>query len=78
MAPLPSAVAEYVGNNHDTTPDDVINTLGIDESWRPQIEHYLADIRYTLYKDRESNNADGLRYDRVEWDDVADWDVSEN
>ena len=42
MAPLPSAVAEYVGNNHGTTPDDVIDTLGIDESWRPQIAHYLC------------------------------------
>ena len=51
--------------------------LALEESRRPQLEHYLADTRYTLFKHREANNADGLRYDRVEWDDVAEWDVRE-
>lgn len=54
-----------------------METLDLEEARRPQIEHYLADTRYTLYKAREANDAEGLRYDRVEWEDVAGWDVSE-
>lgn len=77
MAPLPASVAEYVGKNHGATPEEVMDELDLDESWRPQVEHYLADTRLTLFRDRPENDADGLRYDRVEWADVAEWDVSE-
>jgi hypothetical protein len=55
-----------------------MDALDLDESRREQVEHYLAITRYTMFKDREVNDADGLRWDRVEWSDVADWDVPDS
>jgi hypothetical protein len=73
--PLPARVSGYVIENRDATPDEVLHEAGLDESQRAQVEHYLAVTRYTLFKDDEANDADGLRWDTVEWSDVADWDV---
>ena len=74
--PLPSRVAKYViDGNHDATPEEVIATADFDESRRTQVEHYLAITRYTLFKDETGVDADGLRWDTVEWSDVAEWNV---
>lgn len=73
--PLPTRVAEYVAENRGTTPNAVLASADLDESRREQVEHYLADTRYTFFKDDPENDAGGLRYDTVEWEDVADWDV---
>jgi hypothetical protein len=35
----------------------------------------VAVTRYTLFKNVGGNDSDGLRWDTVEWSDVADWDV---
>ncbi|WP_160132747.1 hypothetical protein [Halococcus salsus] len=72
---LPASVAEYVSEHREVTPDEVLRECEIDESWRPQVEHYLAITRYSLYKDNPENDADGLRWDRVEWDDVRHWKI---
>lgn len=73
--PLPSRVAGYVVENRDATPDELLRECDLDESRRPQVEHFLAVTRYTLFKDVEGNDADDLRHDTVEWADVADWEV---
>ena len=41
-----------------------------------QVEHYLAVTRYGIYNDRETNDAESLAFNDVEWADVADWDAS--
>jgi hypothetical protein len=74
--PLPARVNEYVADdNHDATPDEVLHECDLDESRRPQVEHFLADTRYSIFRDVEGNDADGLRAPTVEWADVADWDT---
>jgi hypothetical protein len=74
--PLPARAAEYVADgNPDATPDEVLREADLDESWRAQVEHYLAVTRYTMFKNDEGNDADGLRWDTVGWSDVAEWDV---
>ena len=74
--PLPARVHGYVADgNHDATPDEVLQECDLPKSCRLQIEHYLADTRYTMFKNREDNDASDLRWDRVEWADVANWDV---
>jgi hypothetical protein len=74
--PLPVSVHEYVADdNHDATPDEVLGECDLDESRRAQVEHFLAITRYSMFKNVESNDADGLRATTVEWADVADWEV---
>lgn len=73
--PLPAAVSGYVGEKRAATPDEVLRECDLSDSMRGQVERYLADTRYTLYKDIEGNDADGLRWDRVGWEDVADWTI---
>ena len=75
--PLPPGVGEYVADDsYDATPDEVLAECDLGESRREQVEHYLAVTRYGIFKDREANDAEGLAFNDVEWDDVADWDVS--
>jgi hypothetical protein len=73
--PLPARAPEHMVENRGATPNEVLREVDLDESHRAQVEHYLAVTRYTLFKDVEVNDADGLRWDTVEWSDVADWDV---
>lgn len=74
--PLPASVAEYVvDGNHDATPDEVLDAADLNESRREQVEHYLAVTRYTMFKNEVGDDASDLRLNRIEWDDVADWDV---
>jgi hypothetical protein len=74
--PLPVSVHEYVADdNHDATPDEVLGECDLDESRRAQVEHFLAITRYSMFKNAESNDADGLWPKTVEWADVADWEV---
>jgi hypothetical protein len=73
--PLPARAPEYMAEDPTATPDDVLREADLDESRREQVEHYLAVTRYTLFKDDEANDTDGLRPDTVGWSDVADWDV---
>lgn len=77
VSAFPTRLAEYTNDRHGATPEEVMDALDLDESRREQVEHYLAVTRYTMFKDWEGNDADGLRWDRVVWDDVADWDVPE-
>ena len=63
-------------NKHpDAAPSEVLDALGLDEDRRGQLEHYCAVARYSYYRDRDENDAEGLRYNRIEWEDVADWSV---
>lgn len=78
MSSFPTRLAEYTNDRHGVTPQEVMDALDLDEARREQVEHYLAITRYTMFKDREVNDADGLRWDRVEWSDVADWDVPDS
>lgn len=76
QGPLPSRVAEYVTDgNHSATPDEVLQECDLDESRREQVEHYLAVTRLALFADVEGNDDERLRLNRVEWSDVAEWDV---
>lgn len=77
MDPLPHSVNKFIIDDHGATPDEIIEELDLDDSYRQQLEHFCAVTRYNLFKDREENDAEGLRWDRVEWDDVADWNVDE-
>lgn len=77
MSSFPTRLAEYTIDRHGATPQGVMEALDLDESRREQVEHNLAVTRYTMFKDRENNDAEGLRWDRVEWDDVADWDIDD-
>ena len=77
MASFETRLAEYTNDRHDATPQEVMEALDLHEARRAETEHYLAVTRYTMYKDREGNDAEGLRWDRVEWDDVADWNTDE-
>ena len=52
---------EYVIENSTATPDEVLAAADLDESLREQVEHYLAVTRYTMFKDDEGLDADGLR-----------------
>ncbi len=52
--PLPARVSEYVIENRDTTPDEVLCEADLDESRREQVEHYLTVTRYTLFKNEVS------------------------
>ena len=75
--PLPVSVHEYIADdNHDATPTEVLRECDLDDSYREQVEHFLAITRYSMFKNREANDADGLRYTTPEWSDVDDWDVS--
>jgi hypothetical protein len=74
--PLPVRVHEYVADdNHDATPDEVLRECDLDESRRSQVEHFLAITRYSMFRNVERNDADGLRATTVEWADVANWEV---
>jgi hypothetical protein len=74
--PLPVSIHKYVADgNHDAAPDEVLGECNLDESRRAQVEHFLAITRYSMFKNVESNDADGLRATTVEWADVADWEV---
>jgi hypothetical protein len=75
VSSFPTCLAEYTNDRHGAIPQEVMDSLNLDKSRREQVEHYLAITRYTMFKDREDNDADGLRWDRVKWSDVADWDV---
>lgn len=75
--PLPSAVSEYMNDRHGATPTEVMEVVEVDERFREQIERYCAITRFTLFKTENPNDADGLRWDTVEWADVAEWDVSD-
>lgn len=77
MTSFETCLAEYTNDRHDATPQEVMEALDLHEARRDEVEHYLAVTRYTMYKDREGNDAEGLRWDRVEWDDVADWNTEE-
>ena len=75
--PLPSRAGKYVPDaNHGVTPDEVLAECELDESRREQVEHYLGVTRYGTYNDRETNDAEDLAFHSVEWNDVAEWDVS--
>ena len=78
MSSFPTRLAKYTNDRHGATPQEVMDALDLDESRREQVEYYLTITRYTMFKDREGNDADGLRWDRVEWSDVADWDVPDS
>jgi hypothetical protein len=74
--PLPVSIHKYVADgNHDATPNEVLDECGLNESRRAQVEHFLAITRYSMFKNVESNDADGLWPKTVEWADVADWEV---
>ena len=75
VTPLPPSVSEYVIEHREATPDEVLRECGLKESQRKQVRIYLADTRYTLYKDIEGNDAEDLRWDSVTWEDVADWTI---
>jgi hypothetical protein len=75
--PLPASVCEYMTDRHGATPTEVMDTVVIDERFREQVEHYCAVTRFTLFKNEETNDTDGLRWDTVKWSDVAEWDVPE-
>ena len=75
VSPFPASVSEYVIEHREVYPDEVLRECDLIEGCREQIEHYLANTRYTLYKDLEGNDADGLRSDSVTWEDVADWTI---
>ena len=77
MSSFPTRLAEYTNDRHGATPQEVMEELDLDESRREQVEHYLAVTRYTMFKHRESNDAEDLRWDRVDWDDVADWETDD-
>jgi hypothetical protein len=77
MASFETRLAEYTNDRHDATPQEVMEALDLHEARRAEIERYLAVTRYTMFKDREGNNAEDLRWDRVKWDDVADWDTDD-
>jgi hypothetical protein len=74
--PLPAAVSEYTIDHPSATPNEVMEAVGLDEHRREQVEHYCAITRFTLFKNEEGIDANGLRWDTVEWADVAEWDVS--
>ena len=74
--PLPARVAEYVSDdNHGATPDEVLRECDLDKSRREQVEHYLAVTRFGIFGLNGENDTEGLRFNTVEWADVADWDV---
>jgi hypothetical protein len=73
--PLPAAVSEFMNDRHGATPTEVMDAVDLDEQYREQVEHYCAITRFTLFKNVESNDADGLRWGTIEWADVAGWDV---
>ena len=75
MPPLPASVSGYVIEHRDATADEVLQECGLKESQREQVKIYLANTRYTLYKDVEGNDAEDLRWDSVAWEDVADWTI---
>ena len=76
MSPLPASVSEYVIEHREAYPDEVLRECDLSEGRREQVEHYLANTRYTLYKDIEGNEADDLQWNSVTWDDVANWTIS--
>ena len=53
----------------------MLREANLGESRRAQVKHYLAITRYTMFKDDEGVAADGLRWNKVEWDGVVGWDV---
>ena len=77
VSSFPTRLAEYTNDRHGATPQEVMEEFDLDESRREQVEHYLAVTRYTMFKHREGNDAEDLRWDRVEWDDVADWETDD-
>ena len=78
FGPLPASVSEYTIDHRAATPDDVLDACNLPEARRPQVEYYLADTRYTMFKHVEGNDAEDLRWDTVEWADVADWTIPES
>ena len=74
--PLPPRAGQYIVEHHDATPDELLRETGLPESRREQVEHLCAVSRYAYFSDREANDDEGLQFNRVEWADVADWDVS--
>lgn len=75
-SPLPPRANQYIVEHHDATPDELLRETGLLEPRREQVEHLCAVSRYAYFCDREENDDEGLRFNRVEWADVADWDVS--
>jgi hypothetical protein len=73
--PLPAAVSEYMNDRHGATPSELMDAVEIDEKYREQVERYCAITRLTLFKNVEGNDGDGLRWDTVEWADVAGWSI---
>jgi Tfp pilus assembly protein FimV len=66
--PLLARAAEYVADgNHDATPDEVLREADLDESWREQVECFCAMTRYTMFKNDEGTDADGLTVNTIEW-----------
>jgi hypothetical protein len=72
------AVSEFMNDRHGATPAEVMDAVDLDEQYREQVERYCAITRFTLFKNEEANDAEGLRWDTVEWADVAEWDVSDS
>lgn len=70
--PLSAAVSKYMIDRPGATPAEVIDVVDLNEQYREQVEHYLADTRYTLFKNCEDNDAHSLRYDTVEWSNATD------
>jgi hypothetical protein len=75
--PLPASVCEYITDRPGATPGEVMEAVEIDERFRDQVKRYCAITRFTLFKNKEGIDADGLRWDTVEWSDVAEWDSPE-
>jgi hypothetical protein len=73
--PLPAAVSEYMTDRPGATSTEVMDAVEVDEQYREQVEHYCAITRFTLFKNEEANDAEGLRWDTVEWADVAEWNI---
>lgn len=75
--PLPARVRAYVRENPDATPEEVLDAadLADDETCHEQVEHYLAVTRFGIFGVTGENDTEGLRFNTVEWSDVADWDV---
>lgn len=71
-----ASVSEYVAEHRGATPDEALRECDLNEDHREQVNFYLANTRYTLYKDTEGNDTNDLRWDNVEWTDVADWTIS--
>ncbi|HET7323008.1 MAG TPA: hypothetical protein VFJ06_01625 [Halococcus sp.] len=74
--PLPAAVSEYMNDHPDATPSEVMETVGLGEHRREQIEHYCAVTWFFRYKGEEGCEVPaGVNGANVEWADVAEWDV---